>query len=313
VSRGQYILRRLLQMVPVLLGVTIIVFTLIHLIPGDPASAMLGENVSDAAVARVNKQLGLDKPLYVQYFYFIRNLAELNLGNSTKFRVPVSSLIFHRLGVSLSVVAMTIILTIIISLPLGVLAALKKDSLLDNIVRSTLMVTMVMPSFWVGIILILFFSIRLRLLPVSGYGTNPIDHVKHLILPALTISLGLAPILIRALRTSILEIMQTEYVKTARSKGLEERAVITVHVLRNALIPTVTLLGISVGFLMGGTVIIERVFSLPGAGALLIDSVSARDYPVVQAATLIFAFLVILVNLTTDIIYSFIDPRVRYS
>jgi len=300
-------------MVPVLLGVTIIVFTLIHLIPGDPASAMLGENVSDAAVARVNKQLGLDKPLYVQYFYFIRNLAELNLGNSTKFRVPVSSLIFHRLGVSLSVVAMTIILTIIISLPLGVLAALKKDSLLDNIVRSTLMVTMVMPSFWVGIILILFFSIRLRLLPVSGYGTNPIDHVKHLILPALTISLGLAPILIRALRTSILEIMQTEYVKTARSKGLEERAVITVHVLRNALIPTVTLLGISVGFLMGGTVIIERVFSLPGAGALLIDSVSARDYPVVQAATLIFAFLVILVNLTTDIIYSFIDPRVRYS
>ena len=311
-SLGQYILRRLAQMVPVLFGVTIIVFLLIHLIPGSPAAAMLGENTSDAAVARLNTQLGLDKPLWEQYFYFLRNLGELNLGNSTKFRVPVSSLIFHRLAVSLSVVAMTIVITILLSVPLGILAALKKDSLIDNIVRSGLMVTMVMPSFWVGIILILFFSIRLKLLPVSGYGTNGLDHIRHLFLPALTISLGLAPILIRSLRTSILEIMQTEYVKTARSKGLEERRVITVHVLRNALIPTVTLLGISVGFLMGGTVIIERVFSLPGAGALLIDSVSARDYPVIQAATLIFALLVIMVNLTTDIIYSFIDPRVRF-
>ncbi len=300
-------------MVPVLLGVTIIVFTIIHMIPGDPASAMLGPNATDQAVAALNHQLGLDKPLYVQYGYFMRNLFELNLGSSTKFRVPVSSLVFNRLEVSLSVVAMTIILTIIISLPLGILAALKKDSLLDNIVRSALMVTMVMPSFWVGIILILFFSIRLKLLPVSGYGSNPVDHVKHLILPALTISLSIAPILIRSLRTSILETMQTEYVKTARSKGLTERNVITVHVLRNALIPTITLLGISIGFLMGGTVIIERVFSLPGAGALLIDSVSARDYPVVQAATLIFAVLVIAVNLATDIIYSFIDPRVRFS
>jgi peptide/nickel transport system permease protein len=306
-------MRRLAQMVPVLFGVTIIVFVMVHLIPGSPAAAMLGPNASDAAVANLNRQLGLDKPLYVQYVYFIRNLAELNLGKSTKFNVPVSSLVFHRLAVSLSIVAVTVILTIIISIPLGILAALKKDSVLDNIVRSALMVTMVMPSFWVGIILILFFSIRLKLLPVSGYGSNPPDHIRHLLLPALTISLGLAPILIRALRNSILEIMQTEYVKTARSKGLAERTVVTVHVLRNALIPTVTLLGISIGFLMGGTVIIERVFSLPGAGALLIDAVSARDYPTVQAATLIFAFLVIVVNLATDIIYSFIDPRVRYS
>ncbi len=299
-------------MIPVLFGVTVIVFAMIHLIPGSPANAMLGENASDAAVARINHQLGLDKPLVEQYFYFMRNLFKFDLGNSTKFRVPVSTLVFHRLEVSLSVVAMTIVITILISLPLGVLAALKKDSLIDNIVRSALMVTMVMPAFWVGIILILFFSIRLKLLPVSGYGTNPIDHIKHLILPALTISLGLSPILIRSLRTSILDVMRSEYVKTARAKGLEERNVVTVHVLRNALIPTITLLGISIGFLMGGTVIIERVFSLPGAGALLIDSVSARDYPVVQAATLIFAFLVIVVNLATDIVYSFIDPRVRF-
>lgn len=299
-------------MIPVLIGVTIIVFLMVHLIPGDPASAMLGDQATDVSVARVHKELGLDKPLYEQYFYFMRNLAELKLGDSIKFRVPVSSIIFERLQVSLSLVAVTVLLTIIISLPLGILAAIKKDSVLDNVVRSTLMVTMVMPSFWTGIILILIFAIRFRLLPVSGYGTNPVQHLVHLILPALTISLGLAPILIRSLRTSILDTFQSDYIKTARAKGLEERSVMTVHVLRNALIPTVTLLGISVGFLMGGTVIIEKVFSLPGAGLLLIDSVSARDYPVVQAATLIFALLVILVNLATDIIYSFIDPRVRY-
>lgn len=299
-------------MIPVLIGVTIIVFLMVHLIPGDPAAAMLGDQATDVSVARVRKELGLDKPLYEQYFYFMRNLAELNLGDSIKFRVPVSSIIFERLQVSLSLVAVTVLLTIIISLPLGILAALKKDSILDNIVRSTLMVTMVMPSFWTGIILILLFSIHFKLLPVSGYGSNPLQHLVHLILPALTISLGLSPILIRSLRTSILDTFQSDYIKTARAKGLEERSVMTIHVLRNALIPTVTLLGISVGFLMGGTVIIEKVFSLPGAGLLLIDSVSARDYPVVQAATLIFALLVILVNLATDIIYSFIDPRVRY-
>ena len=299
-------------MIPVLVGVTIIVFLMVHLIPGDPASAMLGDQATDVSVARVKKQLGLDKPLYEQYFYFVRNLAELNLGTSIKFRVPVASILLKRLQVSLSLVVVTVLLTILISLPLGILAALKKDSVIDNIVRSTLMVTMVMPSFWSGIILILIFSIRFRLLPVSGYGATFPQHVVHLILPALTISLGLAPILIRSLRTSILDTFQSDYIKTARSKGLEERSVMTVHVLRNALIPTVTLLGISIGFLMGGTVIIERVFSLPGAGALLIDSVSARDYPVVQAATLIFALLVILVNLATDIVYSFIDPRVQY-
>jgi peptide/nickel transport system permease protein len=299
-------------MIPVLIGVTIIVFLMVHLIPGVPAAAMLGDQATDVSVARVHKELGLDKPLYEQYFYFMRNLAELKLGDSIKFRVPVSSILFERLQVSLSLVAVTVLLTIIISLPLGILAAIKKDSVLDNIVRSTLMVTMVMPSFWTGIILILLFSIHFRLLPVSGYGSNPVQHLVHLILPALTISLGLAPILIRSLRTSILDTFRSDYIKTARAKGLEERSVMTVHVLRNALIPTVTLLGISIGFLMGGTVIIEKVFSLPGAGSLLIDSVSARDYPVVQAATLIFALLVILVNLATDIIYSFIDPRVRY-
>lgn len=311
-SRGKYIVRRLAQMVPVLFGITIIVFVMLRLIPGDPVSVMLGPRATQDAVIRLNHRMGLDKPIVVQYGYYLRNLAKLDLGDSLKYKVSVSSLLWRRMQVSLALVVVTTLLTIIISLPLGILAALKKDSLFDNIVRSTLMVTMVMPSFWIGIIFIIIFAIHAHIFPVSGYGHGPVDHVYHLMLPALTISLGLAPILIRSLRSSILDTLRADYTRTARAKGLAERAVITTHVLRNALIPTVTLLGISVGFLMGGTVIVERVFALPGAGALLVDSIGARDYPVVQAATLIFAAIIILVNLTTDIIYSFLDPRVRF-
>lgn len=311
-SRGQYISRRLIQMVPVLIGITIIVFLMIRAIPGDPAQLMLGEHAPLSELAGIRRSMGLDKPLVVQYGYFVRNLAELDLGKSLHYGVPVSSLLFSRLQVSLSVVLVTLIITILVSLPLGVLAALKKDSMLDNIVRSALMVTMVMPSFWLGIMFIIFFSVKLGIFPVSGYGEGPWGHLKHLFLPSLTISLSLSPILIRTLRTSILEAMQADYTRTARSKGIGERTVIIAHVLRNALIPTITLLGISIGRLMGGTVITEKVFALPGAGALLIDSITARDYPVVQASTLIFAFMVIIVNLLTDLIYSFLDPRVEF-
>ena len=311
-NRGKYILRRLVQMVPVLFGITVIVFFMVHLIPGNPYAVMLGDRATDTMIASATHRFGLDKPLYVQYGYFLRNLAELNLGQSIKYSVPVSSLLWPRLQVSMSVAVMTIVLTIIISLPLGILSALKKDSVLDNVVRSALMVTMVMPSFWVGIMLIILFAIRLHLFPVAGWGHGFGNHVWHIFLPGLTIALGVAPILIRTLRNSILESFGTDYIKTARAKGLEERKVVVGHVLRNALMPSVTLLGITMGGLMGGTVIMEKVFALPGAGALLIDSVSARDYPVVQAAALVFALLVILVNLATDIVYSFIDPRVSY-
>jgi ABC-type dipeptide/oligopeptide/nickel transport system permease component len=213
--------------------------------------------------------------------------------------------------VSLSVMLMTLVLTTAISLPLGMLAALKKDSILDNIVRSTLMVSLLMPTFYTGILIIILLSVKVDLFPTAGYGETFLEHVHHLFLPGLTLALGISPILIRTLRTSILEAMTSDYVKTARSKGLREQTVVTRHVLRNALIPTVTLLGISVGAIIGGTVVTEKVFALPGAGALLVDSVGARDYSTVQAAVMIVAMLVVLVNLLTDIVYSFIDPRVR--
>lgn len=309
---GTYIARRLVQLVPVVFGITLVLFFLLRLLPGDPATAMLGDRATDDAVVRLNRHLGLDRPLYVQYVYFLRSLLTLDLGQSIKYGVPVSSLLFGRLQVSLSVVAVTLLFCCLISIPLGILAALKKDSLIDNIVRSTFTVLMLMPSFWVGILLIIFFGVRLRLFPVSGYGTGFFDHLYHLFLPALTISLAISPILIRTLRSSILDALNADYVKTARAKGLRESTVVTTHVLRNALIPSMTLLGLSIGGLMGGTVILEKVFSLPGAGALLIDSIGARDYPVVQAATMIFATLVILVNLATDVLYSILDPRVRF-
>ncbi|HMM41426.1 MAG TPA: ABC transporter permease [Thermomicrobiales bacterium] len=311
-SRGQYILRRLVQMIPVLIGVTIIIFALIRAIPGDPAVAMLGDRATNDAIERMRESMGLNEPLYVQYWYFVRDLAQLDLGTSTRYDVPVSEILFARLKVSLSVVLYTTVLTILISVPLGILAALKKDSIFDNIVRSALMVTLVMPSFWMGIMFIILFSVKLGVFPVSGYGQGFFGHLRHLFLPSLTVSLTIAPILIRALRNSILEVLDMDYVKTARAKGLTERTVMTIHVLRNALIPAVTLLGISIGGLMGGTVITEKVFSLPGAGALLIDSITARDYAMLQGATLIFASMVILVNLATDILYSFLDPRVRF-
>jgi peptide/nickel transport system permease protein len=312
VTRGQYILRRVVQLIPVMFGITIIIFLMLRLIPGDPAAAILGDKATDAQVELKREQMGLNKPIYVQYAYYLRDLAHLDLGKSTKFGVPVNDLIWRRLRVSLSVVLLTTLLTSIIALPLGILAALKKDSIIDNVVRSVLMVTLVMPTFYTGIILIIIFAVKFNLFPVSGYGDSVPQHVRHLFLPSLALSLGIAPILIRSLRNSILEAMRTDYVKTARSKGLAEQTVVTRHVLRNALIPTVTLFGISIGALMGGTVITERVFSLPGAGALLIDSISARDYATVQSATLIFAIMVVFVNLLTDIMYSFIDPRVRF-
>lgn len=310
-SRGQYILRRLAQMIPVVFGVTLILFFMLRAIPGDPALAVLGEKATDQAIANMRHSMGLDKPIYVQYGYYLRDLATLNLGTSTKYRIPINSLIWPRFQVSLSVVLMSSLLAALISLPLGILTALKQNSIVDNVVRSTLMVTMVMPTFYIGILLIIILSVKVHIFPVSGYGDTPFEHIKHLFLPSLTLALGLSPILIRSLRSSILEAFQSDYVTTARAKGLSERRVVTRHVLQNALIPTITLFGIAIGALMGGTVITEKVFALPGAGALLVDSITARDYATVQSATLIVAVLVILTNLVTDIVYSFIDPRVR--
>jgi peptide/nickel transport system permease protein len=310
-NRGQYIVRRLALMIPVLFGITVVVFSLLQLIPGDPATTILGPHARPETVAALRHELGLDRPLWEQYLRYVRNVVTFDLGKSLKFKTSVGSLLPGRLEVTLVLITYATVLTIVISLPLGIVSALRRNSIFDQVTRAFLMVTLVMPAFWVGILFLTFFSIRLQLFPVAGYGDEWQEHLHHLFLPALTIALSIAPLIVRALRTSILEGLGSDYVRTARAKGLREQAVITSHVLRNALIPAVTLLGLSVGYLMGGTVIVENVFSLPGAGKLLIDAIAARDYPLVQSTTLVFAVLVILVNLGTDVIYTFLDPRVR--
>lgn len=310
-NRGQYIVRRLALMIPVLFGITVVVFSLLQLIPGDPATTILGTQARPDSVAALRHELGLDRPLWEQYLRYMHSVVTFDLGTSLKFKTSVGSLLPGRLQVTLALIGYATALTIAISLPLGIISALRKDGIFDQITRTFLMVTLVMPAFWVGILFLTFFSIRLQLFPVAGYGDGWQGHLLHLFLPALTIALSIAPLIVRALRTSILEGLGSDYVRTARAKGLREQAVVTTHVLRNALIPAVTLLGLSVGYLMGGTVIVENVFSLPGAGKLLVDAIGARDYPLVQSTTLVFAVLVILVNLGTDVIYTFLDPRVR--
>jgi peptide/nickel transport system permease protein len=311
VNRGHFILRRLAQMIPVLFGITLVVFALLQLIPGDPATTMLGLQARPEAVAALRRELGLDRSLWEQYLRYLGNVVRLDLGDSLKFKVSVASLLGERLEVSLALIVYATVLMIALSLPLGIISALRKDGIFDQITRVVLMVTLVMPAFWVGILFLTYFSVKLQLFPVAGYGEGWREHLHHLFLPALTIALSIVPILVRALRASILEAMTSDYVRTARAKGLREQAVVSTHVLRNALIPALTLLGLSVGYLLGGTVIVENVFSLPGAGKLLVDAIAARDYPLVQSTTLVFAVLVIFVNLLTDVIYTFLDPRVR--
>lgn len=310
-NRGQFILRRLTQMVPVLFGVTIVVFALLQLIPGDPATTILGMQARPESIAALRHELGLDRPLWEQYLRYVGNVLTFDLGDSLKFKVSVASLLGERLEVSLFLIVYATVLTIALSLPLGIASALWKDGIFDQIVRVILLITLVMPAFWIGIIFLTYLSVKLQLFPVAGYGEGWREHLHHLFLPALTIALSIVPILVRALRASILEVLTSDYARTARAKGLRERAVVSAHVLRNALIPAVTLLGLSVGYLLGGTVIVENVFSLPGAGKLLVEAIAARDYPLVQSTTLIFALLVILVNLVTDLTYTFLDPRVR--
>jgi peptide/nickel transport system permease protein len=310
-NRGRYIVRRLALMIPVLFGITVVVFSLLQLIPGDPATTILGTQARPESVAALRHELGLDRPLWEQYLRYMQNVVTFDLGKSLKFKTSVGSLLPGRLEVTLALITYATVLTIAISLPLGIVSALRRNGIFDQVTRAFLMVTLVMPAFWVGILFLTFFSIRLQLFPVAGYGDGWQEHLHHLFMPALTIALSIAPLIVRALRTSILEGLGSDFVRTARAKGLREQAVVSTHVLRNALIPAVTLLGLSVGYLIGGTVIVENVFSLPGAGKLLVDAIAARDYPLVQSTTLVFAVLVILVNLGTDVIYTFLDPRVR--
>jgi peptide/nickel transport system permease protein len=312
VSRLAYVARRLLQMVPVALGVTVLAFFMIHLVPGDPARTMLGVRATDQSVAALHHRWGLDQPLPAQYLLFMQRLLHGDFGDSLFYRVPATGLILGRLPATLLLLVYAVVLSVLIAVPLATLAATNRDRLIDHVVRAIPLVGLGMPSFWLGIMLILIAGLELHLFPVGGYGEDLPGHLYSMFLPGLTVAIAISPLLIRSLRTSMLAVLESEYVATARSKGIKERRVLFRHVLRNAAIPAVTVLGVNIGFLVGGTLVVENVFALPGIGNLMIQSIFDRDFPVVQGVTMVFAILVVLVNLSTDVVYSLLDPRVRF-
>jgi len=313
VSLAAYVVRRLLQLVPIALGVTILVFFLIHLVPGDPARTILGNQATPARVALVRHEFGLDRPLLVQYRKFMGRLVRGDLGTSLFYSGPAGRLVLQRLPATLWLIGLGTLLSVVIAVPLAVIAATKRNRLPDQVVRAVPLLGLGFPPFWLGIMLLLVFGLHLgRGFPVGGYGSGFLGHLHSMFLPALTVALGIAPILIRSLRASLLEVLESDYVITARSKGIPERRVVRRHALRNAVISTVSVLGVNVGFLVGATLVIEQVYALPGIGQLMINSIFQRDFPVVQAVTLVFAVMVVLVYLTTDVVHALLDPRVRY-
>lgn len=311
---GTYLIRRLLQAVPVLFLITAIVFLVVYLIPGDPAMVVLGQGASPQNLAAVRQSMGLDKPLPVRYAVWLQNVLHGNLGDSILSQEPVLTLIGRAFPVTAYLTLFSLLIAILIALPTGIIAALRRNTLADFLCTTWAFFGISIPSFWLAIMLIYVFGVRLRWVPLQGYVSplaNPLQSVQVMILPALTLGVFLSGPLMRYLRSSILQVMSQEYVLVARSKGLAEQRVIIRHVLRNSLIPFITVLGIQLGYLLGGAVIIEQVFALPGLGWLAIDAIGNRDFPVVQGVVLVVAVGFTLVNILVDVLYSVLDPRIR--
>jgi ABC-type dipeptide/oligopeptide/nickel transport system permease component len=306
-----YMFRRLLEMVPVLLGITLLAFIFMQLLPGDPITILTGGKASPETVAAMRARYGLDQPVYIQYLRFLVNSLRGDLGTSILQRTPVTELVLERIPPTLFLLTYGGLIAVLLTIPLAIISAMRADQPVDHSIRVGGMVTFAMPSFWLGLLLILLFGLKLHWFPIAGWGKGFFGHLYYLFLPALTIALFLAPILILSLRSSLLDIMGAEYIEAAKAKGLKQWRIMTKHVLRNALIPTVTILAVNIGWLIGGTVVIETVFSIPGLGLLLIRSVLYRDYPTILGLTIVFAVLVMVVNLLADLSYAVIDPRVE--
>ena len=308
--RYSFLGQRILQMIPVLIGITVITFFLLRLIPGDPARQILGQHYTAESGAELRRALGLDRPLWDQYVLFMKRLFHGSLGDSINYQQPTTTVISQRVTPTLFLVVYAAVMAALIAIPVGVYSALRRGGIFDQAARVWFLIAFAMPAFWLGIIMILIFAVHLHLFPVNGYGTGFTGHLRYLFLPALTIAVAFSTILVRTLRASTLAVLASDYVDTARIKGISRFAVLRRHVLRNAIISLVVVFGINLAFLISGTVLIENVFGIPGLGRLLVDSVSTRDYSVVQGTTLIFAFLVVTVNLLTDVVHAALDPRV---
>src|SRR4051812_40638486 len=309
-----YVLRRLILLVPVILVVGIVVFALIHLTPGDPAAVMLGDRATPEDLARLRNQLGLNDPLPVQFVHWFGGVLHLDFGDSLFIGEPVTRALLDRVQPTLLLTTYAMLFQIIIGVPAGVISAVRHNSVVDRIVTVVAISGAAIPTFFLGILLILIFAVRLHWLPSGGYtpiNEDPVKHFKSMLLPSFTLGFSSAGLLARLVRSSMLDVMREDYVRTALAKGLPLRSVVTGHALRNALIPALTVIGTSLGALLGGAVVTETVFTIPGMGRLVVQSIARRDYPVIQGAIIAIAMTYVLVNLVVDVLYVYIDPRVR--
>lgn len=310
-SRLAYVGHRLLHLVPVLVGISIISFLLIKLSPGDPIRLLLGDRATEDAVAAVRERYGLDRPLIEQYLVYLGNLFEGDLGRSIRFRLPVGDLILQFLPRTLFLIGYVLALAVPATVVLAVLAARHQGRAVDQAIRIASVAGMTIPVFWLGLMLARLFGVELGWFPVGGYGRTFAEHLHHLFLPAVSTAIWLVPLLVRNLRGAIIEQMQADYVTALRAKGLPEGRIFRRHILRNAMLPTLHLLGVMTAFLMGGTVVVEIVYAVPGLGSLMVGSVIGRDYYVVQGLTLVYALATVFVTLTVDLLSFLIDPRVE--
>ncbi len=308
-----YLFARLLQIIPTFLLVMVFIFLLVRLLPGDPAIAMAEAKATDAQLEQIRHNLGLDQPLPIQFLVFVKNTLTGDLGRSIMLKAPVTEIILARLPTTIFLGLYSVLLAICLAGPLAFLAASRVNRPVDVAIRSVFQVGLSMPVFYIGLLLLTVLAAQLRWFPVGGYGKTFLDNLHHLMLPALSVALYTSAIILRNLRASLIEVLDADYVQFARAKGLSRRIVMTRHVLRNALVSTVTLLGLSIGNLMSGTLVTETVFAVPGVGRLMLEAIFARDYPLIQGLTLTFAVLVSVVFLMTDIVQSWLDPRLRQS
>ncbi len=304
------IIQRLVMLIPVLIGITLLGFLLLQIVPGDPVERAMGTRASAEEMEAMRREWGLDLPIWTQYLMFLRDCITGSFGTSLFHKLPVSTLVLERLPFTLAIVAYSTLIALVIAMPFAILAALRRGGVIDLAIRQLFVLVIALPPFWLAFVFILWLSLGLGLFPTGGIGDGLIQNMHRLFLPSLVVGLSTAALIQQSLRATLIETMSADYVDTARAKGLSRVQVFTRHILRNSLISTISIIGVRIGWIIGSTVVVEKIFSVPGLGSLLIDAIVSRDFPVIRGLTVIFAMLVVLVNLLTDIAYSIADPRV---
>jgi peptide/nickel transport system permease protein/oligopeptide transport system permease protein len=302
-----YVIKRLFSTVPVLIGISLLLFFMLRMLPGDPAQVLAGQMATPEEIETIRTQLGLDRPIHVQYASFLSRLVRFDLGRSARTQNPVTEEIWARLPNTLLLAVVAITLACLFGIPAGIISAVRPYTWIDYLVTSSALFGISMPVFWLGLMLVIVFSIILKWLPAGGTGSW-----QHVVLPSITLAAFVVAFIARMTRSTMMEVLSQDYTTTARSKGLKEQVIVVKHAFRNALIPIITVVGLQFGLLLGGAVLTETVFAWPGLGRLIVDSILARDYPVIQGTILVFGLLYILVNLVVDVLYAYVDPRIRY-